>query len=106
MRAAQTIADTSCDQLRTTSSATELAARLRAARERTLAFAGDLTCDQLLGPNLPIVNPPLWEIAHVGWFQEYWCLRYRDGITWKESSIPHADARYNSATFAHHDRWT
>ena len=24
----------------------------------------------------PIVNPPLWELAHIAWFQEFWCLRH------------------------------
>ena len=29
-----------------------------------------------MGPMLPIVNPVLWEIGHVGWFHEYWTLRH------------------------------
>ena len=48
------------------------------ARERTLALVHDLAGEQLLGPRLAIVNPPLWEIGHLGWFQERWCLRRRD----------------------------
>ena len=31
---------------------------------------------QWLGPKLAIVNPPLWELGHVAWFQERWCLRW------------------------------
>ena len=23
----------------------------------------------------PTVNPPLWELGHIGWFQEYWLAR-------------------------------
>lgn len=80
--------------------------RLRAARERTLSFATDLTGAQLLGPRLAIVNPPLWEIAHVGWFQEYWCLRYREENDVAPSLIPAADALYNSALVPHDTRWT
>ena len=30
-------------------------------------------------PYHPGVNPPLWEIGHVGWFQERWCLRHGPG---------------------------
>ena len=43
---------------------------LQAARSRTLALVEDLDDEQLLGPRLAIVNPPLWEIGHVAWFQE------------------------------------
>ena len=79
--------------------------RLRVARARTLDFAALLTGEQQMGPLLPIVNPPRWEIAHVAWFQEYWCLRYRDGVAWGDSLIDDADPRYNSAILAHDDRW-
>jgi iron(II)-dependent oxidoreductase len=44
---------------------------LRDARGRTLSLISDLRGEQLVGPRLPIVNPPLWEVGHVGWFQEY-----------------------------------
>lgn len=89
----------------TASSATTLIERLRAARARTLEFAEALNGTQQMGPLLPIVNPPRWEIAHVGWFQEFWCLRYRDGAAPRESLIEDADPRYNSALLAHDDRW-
>ena len=36
------------------------------ARARTLSLTLDLTGSQLLGPRLTIVNPPLWEIGHLG----------------------------------------
>ena len=90
----------------TASSAHALAARLRAARERTLTFASDLTGARMLGPRLAIVNPPLWEIAHVGWFQEYWCLRWRNENDFAPSLVPAADALYNSALVAHDTRWS
>ncbi|MDP3136066.1 MAG: SUMF1/EgtB/PvdO family nonheme iron enzyme, partial [Burkholderiaceae bacterium] len=75
---------------------------LQAARLRTLALVGDLGGDRLLGPRLKIVNPPLWEIGHLGWFQEYWCLR-GGGIT--PAMRADADALYNSATVPHAARW-
>ncbi|HEV7820762.1 MAG TPA: DinB family protein, partial [Burkholderiales bacterium] len=106
MQAARTIADTPPRRLTTTSSAGTLIRRLRAARSRTLAFASDLTGAQHRGPQLATVNPPLWEIAHLGWFQEYWCLRYRDGNDFAPSLIPAVDALYNSALVAHGTRWT
>jgi ergothioneine biosynthesis protein EgtB len=101
--AAQTIAEPS--RLSTHSTAQTLMRRLQAARHRTLTLASDLTGRQLLGPRLAIVNPPLWEIAHVAWFQEHWCLRYRAPDDVAPSLIKDADERYNSAIAAHDTRW-
>jgi iron(II)-dependent oxidoreductase len=78
---------------------------LRAARERTLLLASRLTGTQLLGPRLTVVNPPLWEIAHVAWFQEYWCLRYCPTGEITPAMIYGADALYNSADVPHDTRW-
>src|SRR5438094_5949910 len=74
---------------------------LHDARRHTLALIEDLTDEQLLGPRLEIVNPLLWEIGHVAWFQEKWVLR-RGG----EPSIrADADHLYDSAAVAHDRRW-
>lgn len=78
---------------------------LIAARERSLALVGDLTDKQLLGPRLSIVNPPLWEIGHLGWFQERWCLRGRGDGALAPSMLAHADALYDSAAVPHETRW-
>ena len=82
-----------------------LRAMLHGARERTLAYARALQPLQWLGPYLSIVNPPLWEIGHVGWFQEHWCLRYRAQGPLAPAMLPDADARYNSAIVPHAERW-
>src|SRR5262245_16487813 len=82
-----------------------LAAMLRAARTRTLEYASRLQPQHWLGPYLKIVNPPLWEIGHIGWFQEYWCLRYRSNGDPAESIIPDADALFDSAIVPHARRW-
>ncbi len=103
--ATQTITEARGPQLSTNSTARELAQRLQALRERTLLLASDLTGAQLLGPRLSIVNPPLWEIAHVAWFQEHWCLRYRAPGDLAPSLIENADPMYNSAIAAHDTRW-
>jgi gamma-glutamyl hercynylcysteine S-oxide synthase len=79
---------------------------LKDARARSLALYADLTGEQLLGPRLAIVNPPLWELGHLAWFQEHWCLRYRgEGNALAPSLIDNADALYNSAIVAHDTRW-
>lgn len=83
-----------------------LHAVLGAARRRTLDLARDMNGERLIGPKLRIVNPPLWEIGHLGWFQEYWCLRHRAGGEPAASILGGADALYNSATVAHDSRWS
>lgn len=75
------------------------------ARTRTRALTDDLEGDRELGPCLPIVNPPLWEVAHIAWFQEFWCLRFRNDNSPAPSLIANADAHYNSAIAAHDTRW-
>lgn len=60
---------------------------------------------RLLGPKLVIVNPPLWEIGHVGWFQERWCLHQRDDGALGDSVLPDADILYDSSAVAHDTRW-
>jgi len=65
----------------------------------------DLDGARLLGPKLAIVNPPLWEIGHVAWFQERWCLRLRADGTLGDSLLPDSDALYDSAAVAHGTRW-
>jgi ergothioneine biosynthesis protein EgtB len=80
----------------------ELAVQLREARACTLGLTQDLSSDQLMGPMLPIVNPVLWEIGHVGWFHEYWTLRNVHG---RAPLLKRADRLWNSSTVAHSTRW-
>lgn len=78
---------------------------LSAARARTLELVGDLRGAQWLGPKLPIVNPPLWEAGHLGWFEERWCLRRRDNGEWSGSRLAQADSLYDSSRVLHDARW-
>ncbi|MFT5059638.1 MAG: iron(II)-dependent oxidoreductase, partial [Planctomycetota bacterium] len=50
------------------------------ARSWTLALFDEIDEGDLIGPQLAIVNPPLWEVAHVGWFWERWILRHCGGL--------------------------
>jgi iron(II)-dependent oxidoreductase len=79
--------------------------QLRDARERTRALTRDLVGQQLFGPKLAIVNPVLWELGHVAWFQERWCLRLRADESLSGSLLEGADTLYDSATVAHDTRW-
>jgi len=81
----------------------QLAGELQAARAHTRQVADDLGGAREFGPMLPIVNPPRWELGHVGWFQEFWCLRGAQES--RPSILPNADALYNSATVPHDSRW-
>lgn len=91
---------------------------LRDARECTLATFG--AYEQALGPNRfvvpysPQLNPPLWELGHVGWFQEWWLRRnpQRQRGTAADPDAPRlpsrragADAMFDSGRVAHTDRW-
>ncbi|HKW33439.1 MAG TPA: selenoneine synthase SenA [Candidatus Acidoferrum sp.] len=80
----------------------ELAAWVRDARQKTLDVVSDLSDEQLMGPQLRIVNPLLWEIGHVTWFQEKWARRHAGGQAPIRSD---ADSLYDSAAIAHDTRW-
>src|SRR4030095_6272107 len=52
-------------------------------------------------PPPPIVNPFLWELGHVAWFQERWTLRHLGD---RPPVIDVADELYDSAAVAHDTR--
>jgi iron(II)-dependent oxidoreductase len=72
------------------------------ARRRTFELVADLDDAQLLGPRLAIVNPLLWEIGHVAWFQEKWALRHALG---EPPVRADGDALWDSSAVAHDTRW-
>lgn len=98
--------------------AAALAQALQAARERTLALFA--AYEAALPPGLPVplaehLNPPRWELGHVGWFQEWWLARNRQRALGVRADPLHArppsllagaDALYNSSEVPHDSRWT
>jgi gamma-glutamyl hercynylcysteine S-oxide synthase len=89
-----------------------LAAALRDSRARTLSLVDDLSDAQWAVPQQPGVNPPLWELAHLAWFAEFWMLRGphrlgEDGLVHAARPPRHAgpDALLDSARLAHAERW-
>ena len=82
-----------------------LAHALADARRRTLAIYAHLDPAAPV-PRLPIVNPPRWELAHIAWFQEFWCLRGAGEGTPRPSLLARADALFNSSTVPHGTRWS
>ena len=83
-------------------SVSELIATMREFRARLLGLVADLDDQQMIGPRLAIVNPPLWEIGHVAWTQEFWALRHLGG---EKPLLPDGDRLYNSTDVAHDTRW-
>jgi len=83
-------------------SAGYLVSALTDARRRTCDLIRDLTEEQLRMPMLPTNNPVVWELGHVGWFQEHWVLRHARG---EAPLLAHADSLYDSAAVAHDTRW-
>jgi len=99
------------------SSAIVLAELLCASRARTLALADAYAAalgDGLVVPYNAQLNPPLWELGHIGWFQEFWLARNPQRALGHRaepkgprlaSLLPQADALYNSSLVAHASRW-
>src|ERR1051325_10868714 len=73
------------------------------ARRRTIELYADLSDRAMAVPYLRIINPPVWELGHVAWFQEHWVLRHALG---QPPIHADGDALWNSAIIAHADRWT
>ena len=72
------------------------------ARAHTFDLVRDLSEDQFRVPLLPTINPFLWEIGHVAYFQEYWVLRHAAG---RPPIRADGDGLYDSAKVAHDTRW-
>jgi iron(II)-dependent oxidoreductase len=72
------------------------------ARARTLDMVRDLSDSDLRVPLIRTINPFLWEIGHVAYFQEYWVLRHR---AQQPSALRDPDLLYDSAKVAHDSRW-
>ena len=80
----------------------ELIQQLQDARNRELELLADLSDEQMIGAAMRIVEPPIWEMGHVGWFQERWVLRNLYGADPLRSD---ADSLYDSFNIANAERW-
>lgn len=95
-----------------------LSLALMDARNHTLHLMGQyetaLAASHFEVPLLPELNPPLWELGHIGWFQEWWLGRNLqrhlgracDPSATRLASIePQADRCWDSSHVAHDRRW-
>ncbi len=85
-----------------TRTAQALIEQLRDARSRELDLISGLSEAQLYGERMRIIEPPIWELGHVGWFQERWILRNLDGA---QSLRGDSDALYDSFNIPNAERW-
>ncbi|MCH7922582.1 MAG: ergothioneine biosynthesis protein EgtB, partial [Nitrospinae bacterium] len=83
-------------------STAELAEWVRDVRTRTIELVSDLDDEQIMGPRLPIINPLLWEIGHMAWFQEKWILR---DVCKQKPIRGDGDALWDSIAIPHDTRW-
>lgn len=94
-----------------------LAAALQASRADTLAtFAAfETALPGLQVPQRAELNPPLWELGHIGWFQAFWIARNphcAQGIAAdpelprRPAARPDAEALYHSSRVPHDSRWS
>jgi EgtB-related family protein len=98
-----------------------LAQALQDSRRDTLATFAAYECalPSLQVPHTPELNPPLWELGHVGWFQNFWIARnpvaerlrgrHADPLVPRLAQAPghrpEADALYDSTRVPHATRW-
>ena len=88
-------------------------------RTRTLeladAYARALGAGAMRVTYSPDVNPPLWELGHLAWFQEVWIgrnlqralgVRCDPGHGRAPSLLEHSDAWYDSSRVEHRTRWS
>src|SRR2546425_8899766 len=90
------------DSARPRQTADALQGMILDARRVELELVEELTDDQMLGARRHFVEPPIWEMGHVGWFQEYWILRHLDG---RAPLLPGSDAIYDSFNVPYTERW-
>ncbi|MEZ5730073.1 MAG: SUMF1/EgtB/PvdO family nonheme iron enzyme [Burkholderiaceae bacterium] len=87
--------------------ADSLATAMRSNRDETLGALARLGRDAEAWalPYLRIINPPLWEIGHVGHFWERWCVRGGLSMPRSSSLLDCADAVFDSNLVPHPTRW-
>src|SRR5919108_2679253 len=72
------------------------------ARRVELSLLDGLTDTQMLGQRGHFLEPPIWEMGHVGWFQEYWLLRH---LGRAQTILPGSDGIYDSFNVSYRLRW-
>jgi iron(II)-dependent oxidoreductase len=87
---------------KTPASAQDLVRALVDARKVELELFEGLGESQMLGEKGHFLEPPIWELGHVGWFQEYWLLRH---LGKAQTLMPGSDSIYDSFNVPYRQRW-
>lgn len=77
-----------------------IVAELERARARTLALVDDLGEADQVAQHSPLMSPLVWDLAHIGNYEELWLLRAVDGRPAVDEQL---DWLYNAFE---HPRWT
>jgi iron(II)-dependent oxidoreductase len=67
-----------------------LEANLQAIRDRTMRIIAPLDEDALERQHVSIMSPLIWDVGHVGNFEELWLLRILDGRSAHDERLDHA----------------
>jgi gamma-glutamyl hercynylcysteine S-oxide synthase len=70
-----------------------LVAELEAARRRTLALLEPLSDEELVRQHSPLMSPLIWDLAHIGHFEELWLVRR---LTGADPLHPETDDMYDA----------
>ena len=82
--------------------AEHLASGLLDARQVELELLDGVSDADMLGSRAHFLEPPIWEMGHVGWFQEWWLLRHLDGA---QPLLPGSDGIYDAFNVSYRVRW-
>jgi len=80
----------------------ELLSDLADARDVELELLAGVADAEMLGARGHFLEPPIWEMGHVGWFQEFWILRHVGGAA---PLRPGSDAIYDAFNVSYTRRW-
>ena len=82
--------------------AQELVDGLLDTRQREVEVLAGLSREQLVGAQNRTIEPPIWEMGHVGWFQDRWILQNLD----RQPPVNQdADNLYDSFNVPNNARW-
>ena len=71
----------------------ELVEAMSRAREATLRLVKQIDDEQLVAQASPIMSPLVWDLAHIGWFEELWLIRR---VAKNEPSLERFDDVYDA----------
>jgi gamma-glutamyl hercynylcysteine S-oxide synthase len=79
----------------------QIAAELEAARVRTLDLLAPFSDEELTGQVSPLMSPLVWDLAHIGHFEELWISRRLGGAA---PIHPEGDDTYDAFAHAREER--